>query len=264
MSVDQLTQAFANLLGDGSETHDTDVDAAHDSESVGHEAASDQAGGTTTESEPDADAPDSTDEAGTGARNAGARSRRSGAAKSLDDAEDGDDDQQFVSHEAIVEAFLFVGHPQNDPLTARAIAGHLRGVSPKEVDQVVHELNEGYEQDGAAYQIVSEGGGYRMTLRNELNWIRENFYGKVRESKLSQAAIDVLAIVAYHQPILRGDVDKLRGEPSGAVLSQLVRRQLLAVEISNKPRRKSYRTTERFLTLFQLESLDDLPSQEDF
>ncbi|MCA9151571.1 MAG: SMC-Scp complex subunit ScpB, partial [Planctomycetales bacterium] len=80
-----------------------------------------------------------------------------------------------------------------------------------------------------------------------------------------QAAVDCLAIVAYHQPIERDLVEKLRGQNSGSLLSQLVRRELLQVEVTNeRPRKKLYRTTDRFLDLFGLDCLADLPSHDDF
>ena len=115
------------------------------------------------------------------------------------------------------------------------------------------------------YFVESVGGGYRLSLRDEFNSIRERFYGKIREAKLSQAAIDVLAVVAYHQPIDRKEVDKLRGEESVRVLNQLVRRELLSVERTDeKPRRSIFSTTERFLKLFGMNSIDELPQTQDF
>jgi len=74
-----------------------------------------------------------------------------------------------------------------------------------------------------------------------------------------------LALVAYHEPLTRDEVGRLRNTPSGAVLSQLVRRQLLRQERSEAaPRVVRYRTTQRFLDLFGLESLADLPQSQDF
>ncbi len=166
---------------------------------------------------------------------------------------------------AVVEAILFVGHPQNEPLSSRLIAGYLRGVSPGEVDDLIQGLNEDYQQQSAPYQIVSDGAGYRMALRPEFERLRDRFFGRVRQARLSQAAIDLLAIVAYQQPISQDKIDSLRGKPSRSVLNQLVRRQLLCIERSGKkPIRTLFRTTDRFLDLFGLQSLADLPHYEDF
>ena len=94
--------------------------------------------------------------------------------------------------------------------------------------------------------------------------LRDRFYGRVREARLSQAAVDVLAIVAYRQPVTAPQIAELRGKPSSRLLSQLVRRGLL--EIRRPDDRRSnpeYRTAERFLELFGLQSLEDLPQSED-
>jgi len=101
-------------------------------------------------------------------------------------------------------------------------------------------------------------------LRDEFHSLRDVFYGRVKAAKLSQAAVDVLAIVAYKQPLTREEVDAMRGRPSGSLLAQLVRRQLLRLERPHdKPRTPRFCTTDRFLQLFGLESLRDLPSTPD-
>lgn len=226
LSVDQLSQAFAQLMGERQE----DVSAAPSAP-----AELTDAGEETDTTEPPVSVP-------------------------LDE-----DPSALVSPESIVEAMLFIGHPENRPLSGRMMAGYLRGVSPQEVDEMIVELNGAYRQQGSPYEIVSEDGGYRMSLRPEFHRLRDTFLGRVREARLTQAAIDILAVVAYHQPITQDKVDTLRGQPSGATLSQLVRRQLLQVEYTTeKPRKKVYRTTDRFLDLMGLDCLEDLPSQEDF
>jgi segregation and condensation protein B len=159
-----------------------------------------------------------------------------------------------------LEAVLFVGHPNNEPLTSHQIATLMRGVRPSEVDQLVRDLNRQYAEEGCPYCVESIGSGYRLVLRPQYDSWRSRFYGKIRQARLSQAAIDVLAIVAYRQPVQRGEIDKLRGKPSGAILSQLVRRKLLRIEGRDGPQRMPlYRTTDRFLALFELDSLDELP-----
>jgi segregation and condensation protein B len=74
----------------------------------------------------------------------------------------------------------------------------------------------------------------------------------------------VLAIVGYNQPVTRDEVERLRGKPSGPLLAQLVRRRLLRIErLEGSPRTPRYLTTERFLVLFGLGSLDEMPKSED-
>jgi segregation and condensation protein B len=179
-------------------------------------------------------------------------------------APEGADDICDLCPRSIVEAMLFVGHPGNDPLTAEQIAQLMRGVPVREVEDLVRDLNQSYAEHGHAYQIVSVGSGYRLELRDEFAPLRNVFSGRVRETRLSQAAVDVLAIVAYQQGLTRAQIEQLRGRPCGAILAQLVRRRLLRLDRpAKKPRTPRYSTSERFLELFGLRSLDELPLSQD-
>jgi segregation and condensation protein B len=166
-----------------------------------------------------------------------------------------------ISPRSILEAILFVGTTDEDqPLTTRQIASMIRDVTPKEISQLARELNEEYEEDGTAYRIQRERSMLRMVLAEEYEPVREGFYGEVRKARLSQQAVDVLAIVAYHQPTTREHVNDLRSRDCGSILNQLVKRQLLSMDADpENARSKLYRTTDRFLELFGLETLDDLP-----
>ena len=165
-----------------------------------------------------------------------------------------------LTPQTILEAMLFVGSSGNRPLAAREAAALMRGVSAADIEAMIEELNALYEREGHTYTIVPESGGFRLVLRPEFDGVRHQFYGRVREAKLSQAAVDVLAIVAYSQPVTREEVDRLRGKPSGGLLAQLVRRELLRLERRAEDRRHPlYHTTERFLKLFGPSTIADLP-----
>lgn len=170
-----------------------------------------------------------------------------------------------VTPRSILEAILFVGHPTGEPLTSERIAGLMRGVRPPEIDELVTDLNAEYAAAGAPYVIASVDVGYRMEPRPEVTGLRAAFEGRVREARLSQAAVEVLAIVSYQHPVSAEQIDRLRGKPSGAILSQLVRRDLLKLE---KPpgskERPKYVTTPRFLALFGLDDLGQLPRSYEF
>jgi segregation and condensation protein B len=169
-----------------------------------------------------------------------------------------------ITPRSILEAMLFVGDRENRPLSAAQAAEQMRGVEPGEIGGLVAELNRRYAAAGCPYEIVAEGAGYRLSLRKPFLALRDRFYGRIREARLSQAAIDVLAIVAYQQPLTAEQVGTLRGKPSGHVLVQLVRRGLLQIERTPGGRRAAkYSTTPRFLRLFGLQSLADLPQTED-
>jgi len=174
------------------------------------------------------------------------------------------DDVCEVTPRSILEAMLFVGSPTNEPLSGKQVADLMRGVRPAEIDALVRELNADYESRKCPYTIVSEGAGYRLALRDEYAALGDKFHGKARQARLSRAAIEVLAAVAYHAGITADEVSRLRGTPSGSVLTHLVRRQLVRWERSDsKPRRARYSTTPRFLELFGLQSLDELPRGTD-
>jgi segregation and condensation protein B len=177
--------------------------------------------------------------------------------------ETGEDDTCPIEPRSILEAMLFVGNRDNEPLTAASAAELMRGVDADEIPPLVGQLNDRYSKTGCPYRIVSDGTGYRLALTEEFHGLRNMFYGRVRQTRLSQAAIDVLAVVAYRQPLTAEQIGQMRDKPSGHVLSQLVRRGLLRIErMKTKRRTAQYYTTDRFLKLFNLESLDDFPRSE--
>jgi segregation and condensation protein B len=186
-------------------------------------------------------------------------------AETISDFEAESEQAVELSPGTILEAMLFVGDRANRPLSAVRAAEKMRNVSPEEIDDAVVKLNRDYQRWGCPYTIQKESGGYRMVLRSEFYPILTKFYGKIREAKLSQQAIDVLAVVAYCQPVSVEDVQKIRKQPSSALLNQLVRRGLLGVEREIRDKKKIilYRTTNRFLELFQLDSINDLPMSKE-
>ena len=167
--------------------------------------------------------------------------------------------------ESVIEAVLFVGNQKNCTLNTDQIVEKLRNVSVEDVAHAVIVLNEHYRERNSPYTIISESDGYRMVLRPEFEPVRDNFFGKVREYRLPQQAIDTLAVVAYRQPITAEEVQSIRQQPCSAVLNQLVRRNLLKInrEVQDKKNVIRYRTTTRFLDLCQIKSLDDLPRADE-
>jgi segregation and condensation protein B len=170
-----------------------------------------------------------------------------------------------VTPTSILEAVLFVGRPDNSPISADEIAGLMRGVKPAEIEAHVAELNQVYSETGRAIRIAARGNGYRLQLAEELQFIRDRFYGPIREIRLNQAAIDCLALVAYQPGISREQLEEQRGQPSGGVLSQLVRRQLIEIRREGqKQRQLHYYPTDKLLQLIGLGTLEDLPQVEEW
>ncbi len=160
----------------------------------------------------------------------------------------------------ILEALLFVGGP---PLTPQRATEVIRGLGEVEFHEAIDSLARAYRLQGRPYQVQLQERGYILTLKPRFNNMREKLFGGVREARLSQAAVDVLSLVAYKQPATRQEIDSLRGSDSGGVLRQLIRHGLIALQRIEGESDQRYVTTPRFLLLFGLTSLDDLPQTQD-
>lgn len=168
-----------------------------------------------------------------------------------------------VTPRQVVEALLFVG---GQPLTGKRLAELLGGeFTHDHVDRLVDELNDLYGQEGRPYEVRLGEGGYRLELRPEFERVRDRVYGYgPKEVKLSQDALEVLALVAYQQPVTREIVEQTGKTNAPALLRQLLQRELISLRRGDGGKDDvTYRTTPRFLQLFGLGSLDDLPLPED-
>ncbi|MCA9126080.1 MAG: SMC-Scp complex subunit ScpB [Planctomycetales bacterium] len=183
-----------------------------------------------------------------------------------DDDADNIEDSQTVTPSSIIEAILFVGRQDSSPIAAKDIAALMRGVSESEVCTLVDALNACYEDTGRAIRIVQLPAGYKLDLAPQVEHVRERFYGQSRDVRLNQAAIDCLALVAYQPGLTRERLEEQRGQPSGGVLNQLVRRELIEMrrELVGKKLQPHYYPTERLMQLTGLASIEDLPQAEDW
>ncbi len=163
----------------------------------------------------------------------------------------------------IIEASLFVG---GMPLTVKRLKGLLRDEFDRDfIERTIDELNLRYDEENRPYEIRLEEGGYRMVLRPEFESVRNKSYGfGPKEVKLSQEAIEVLALIAYRQPITKEEIEQAgKANPNG-VLRQLLRREIIGLERTGKSAKEvSYHTTPRFLQIFGLADLSELPRAED-
>ena len=162
------------------------------------------------------------------------------------------------SPEQLIEAMLFVG---GHPLTAAVACSAVRGLTADRFQAAVDALNRRYRDQRRPYAVEPRGDGFSLAVRPAYRNLRERIFGGPRETRLSQPALDVLSVVAYRQPVGKAEVDAIRGTDSGAVLRQLVRLGLVAVQHRAEAavREVRYGTTPRFLHVFGLASLDELP-----
>ncbi len=159
---------------------------------------------------------------------------------------------------AVVEAVLFAcGEPiETEKLAAAA------EMEKETAERMVERLNDRYAEQGSAIVIGKLDDSYQMMTRPEFARYIKTALETRRQTPLSPAAMEVLAIVAYNQPVTRGFVDQVRGVDSGGVVRSLVERDLLEEHgrLNDVPGRPiAYRTTDNFLRCFKLNSLEDLP-----
>ena len=182
-----------------------------------------------------------------------------------------------VSPREVIEAALFVG---GAGLTAARAGKLLRGTyTDADLAAVVGELNRRYAADGRPYRVAAGEDGWAMQLRAPFEPVRRRLYGLgPREVSLPPAALEVLSVVAYGQPITREAVERSREGDAGPALRRLVRLGLLEVakpaaggdpggEPDGEPggggSAPAYRTTDRFLDLFGLGGPEELPRPDD-
>lgn len=162
----------------------------------------------------------------------------------------------------IVEALLFAAE---EPLSSRRLAELIDDATPGSIDDVVAELNGAYTLERRAFRIQEIAGGWRLVTRPEYaSWLGRLHEGGVL-SRLSQPALETLAIVAYKQPVTRAELESIRGVSVDAVLRTLVERELVTIagRAEGLGRPLLYRTTDHFLEYFGLPGLDALPRADE-
>ncbi len=151
------------------------------------------------------------------------------------------------------------------PLAPAEIARASGDLSAAEVEAAIGELCLEYEAEERAFQIYPLGDGYQILTRPEFATYLERFDSVTRSQRLSRAALETLAIIAYRQPASRLDIEELRGVNVAGVLRTLQERGLIEVvdRAEGLGRPLLYGTTRRFLEHFGLRSLEELPRPED-
>lgn len=162
----------------------------------------------------------------------------------------------------VVEALLFAA---DEPLTTRRLGAILKDVDGHAVRRAIKALQDDYRAAGRGVQIEEIAGGFRLLSNLDYAPYVEQLHKTERRVRLSQAALETLAIVAYRQPIHRADIEGIRGVAADAVLRSLQERGLIRIvgraDVLGRP--FLYGTTKRFLETFGLKSIDGLPSVEE-
>ena len=162
---------------------------------------------------------------------------------------------------AIVESLIFVA---GEPVSLDRLKRILAPAATDEIRKALNELILEYHQRQGGFRLKEVAGGYQFRTRPEFNeWIKQLL--RPKSPRLSKAALETLALIAYKQPIMRSDVEHIRGVDCGGVLRVLLERNLIRVlgrkEIPGRP--LIYGTTKHFLAVFDLKDLRDLPTPKE-
>lgn len=158
---------------------------------------------------------------------------------------------------SIIESILFA---HGDPIEAEKLC-EAAGIEADMLERLIDLLSDRYEAAASSLQIMRLGSCYQLAVKAEYSeYVRAALETK-KNTPLSPAAMEVLTIIAYNQPVTKGFVEHVRGIDSSSVVNSLVEKNLLEeagrLDVPGKP--IAYKTTSAFLRSFQLSSLDDLP-----
>lgn len=164
---------------------------------------------------------------------------------------------------AACEAILAVaGEPVSEQALLHALG---EGVTRQALAEALELIRQRHEAPGSGLRLEKVAGGFRLTSRPELGGVVSEFLGLRQTTRLSQAALETLAIIAYRQPVTLPEINFLRGVNSAGVVRTLLERKLIRVagrkQVVGTP--LLYRTTKEFLVLLGLQSLAELPSLEE-
>ena len=159
----------------------------------------------------------------------------------------------------IIECLIFVS---KTPLTIQEISEFLKDFEKKEITDALGELEEQWDGMGRSFILSNIAGGYQFRTRPEYSEYIVEFNKEIKKFRLSKAALEVLAIMAYKQPVTKIEVEKIRGVDCSSSVSMLLERRFIEIsgrkDVPGKP--FLYRTTDLFLETFGLKNLKDLPT----
>jgi len=167
-------------------------------------------------------------------------------------------ERRQLTRRSRLEAVLFLAR---EPLSLRKLAQLASLNDGTEARTLLNALRRRYDERGCVFQVAQVAGGYQLLSRQEFAvWLRPQA-GREQTIRLSAPALETLAVVAYRQPVLRAEVEAIRGVACGEILRQLMDRDLLRIVGRSEElgRPLAYGTTKRFLQVFGLCHLDDLP-----
>ncbi len=168
---------------------------------------------------------------------------------------------ELTNEARIIEAVLFL---ESEPLDINTISRYSR-LSREVVESAIPVLKALYDSPSHGLELIELGGGYCFSPKADLWEFLKDRYGKKSENKLSRAALETLAIIAYSQPITRTEIENIRGVSADGMIKLLLSREIIK-EVGKKDapgRPIQYGTTKEFLKQFRLKSIADLPKLDE-
>lgn len=164
---------------------------------------------------------------------------------------------------AAIEAILFVS---GEPVTVEDLAEVLSDATKQDIESSLHEIRLRFDTAESGIALEQAAGGYRFATKAQFDPFLRKVFAKQNEGRLSIAALETLAIIAYRQPITSPEISDIRGVNSSAVLRTLLERRMVRIagrkNVVGSP--FLYRTTKDFLVHFGLNAIQDLPQLEEF
>ena len=166
-----------------------------------------------------------------------------------------------VPLEQRVEALLFASERSLSEARMKTVLGIEDEDATTQIKAAIESLNKSYDSDARAFRIERIAGGFRVMTREELAPLVSRLHADRQQQKLSQAALETLSIIAYRQPVMRAEIEVIRGVACGDVLRGLMDRRLVKIvgRAEELGRPMLYGTTKDFLKIFGLANLNDLP-----
>jgi segregation and condensation protein B len=185
-----------------------------------------------------------------------------GAVEEAEETDEGEDSPEIEFDLRAMEALLLATH---HPLTAGRLAELMDLPATKPVRKGIQKLNAVYAESNRSFRIEQVAGGYQILTLPEFGEHLKKLHQREIDAKLTKAALETLAIIAYKQPILRAEIESIRGVACGETIRNLMEKHLVRIAgRAEEPGRPIlYGTTKRFLEVFGLNSLRDLPQSEE-
>lgn len=163
---------------------------------------------------------------------------------------------------ALLDAVLFL---ESEPVGIQELQ-KITGLSKEVVEMAISALGKRYEETAdSGIRLLEVNNGYQLVPKDDLWEVLKGKYGKKNDNRLSKAALETLSIIAYSQPITRGEVEGIRGVSADNMIRYLLSKNLIKEvgkkDVPGKP--VQYGTTEEFLKIFRLKSISELPKLDD-